>query len=508
MNCTDKVRRLGLGFAGAAMLGMAGCALDPQLSPDATLSKQYETSPTLPNAVTLANSLRDQYARKVEDQILLDRTVGLLLIGAAGAAGGLAINSVSPDVILGLALGAGAGYTAATFLSSKPQQLIYAAGANAVQCALDAMHPMRIAYPRRDRLNELLRGSATTPSLRRQILSLQVLLAEFTAVSPPEVVRARAVAQQAKNLLSVAEEALAALDDAGGDLRTSLTSIQTQVTNAIITSSPNLATLAESLGKSLPSLGAKITGVTLPAPVSDKVTKSAGAEAKLVAPTETLESAVGEVETIVAAVRAKPATEKLKNCAVDLKQAGLTMRLEPAGEVPLDLTAAGSSTVTLGASGGVLPYRAAWLGRRPPSAQVDLKIESGLGLITVEAKKDAPAGSYVLLVQDSAQGRETSTIVIKSSAPQGSGKRAEASSTCPSDPEVAKVQKALIGKGVTTAQVDGKDQPLTEDGCLGPITTAAIRQFLKQQGVSDEDIAKIAKDAAKLLKSAKEALNV
>jgi hypothetical protein len=498
-----------IGIAVAAqMLTISGCALvEPRLSPDPSISKAYEDTPNLPNAVNLAQSLKAQYEAKVETHIYWERVAGLTLIGAAAIATDLAIRSVGSSAIIGLGVGAGAIYAGSNWLNSKPQLFIYAAGASALQCAMDAVQPLRLAYVRRDDLERLIK------KIEVSRMNLEAQLMAFTdSERPVEVLRARAAVQKEKNVVPVAREALGVLDGSAGELRSSVSSIQTQVTNAVAANSPSLQALVESLGKSLPSMGARIVGVSLPS-VPDKggATKSAGTQGQLVKPTVDLENDIVEVEAIIATVRAKPAEEKLKNCNVDLRQAGLAMKVLASGDI---IVQAGGTPTLFSVSGGVLPYRQpVWTGQQPPSDQVTVKIETGLGLVSIEAKKDAPAGGYVLDLFDSAQGRASVAVVIKGADPAKKVATADttAQAKCTSDPAIVKVQQGLLARKIEKVKVGGVEKSLTADGCMGPITEAAMRQFYKSQTTVDgKPIADdaIPKDPKQLLKEITDLLNV
>ncbi|MEJ1961111.1 MAG: hypothetical protein WDO56_05990 [Gammaproteobacteria bacterium] len=471
------------GVVVALAITLPGCALvEPRLGPDPTVEATYASAPTLPNAVAVAESLRGVYSKKVEHQIITERITGLALIGATAVAADLALRSVSKNDVLGLSLGAAALYTGTNFLVSKPQEFIYAAGANAVQCSLDAIHPLRVAHQKRNRLEALIKA------MDLSVRDLDSSLTVFDTLRAEPVLRARSLSQEVKNTLPVARDALNVLDNAGGELRSSVAAIQGQVTTAIITSSPSLEGLMESLGQSLPALGSRITGVALPVPPSPPAVKTSGDDAAvkkaLGKPTADLEALLVETQLIISAVEAKPSAEKLKACHVDLQEAGLTMNVVPSGDLTVQ---AGGSGATLSVSGGVLPYRqTTWIGPPPPADQVDLTTETGAGLITVKAKQGATAGRFTLLIRDAAQGRQTVNVILTAATAPTKGLAQNpppgvAAATCMPDAKVKDVQQKLIDKGIKTVKIDDKDQPLTADGCHGPITDAAMRQFFKSQ---------------------------
>lgn len=383
-----------------------------------------------------------------------------------------------PTEVLGLGLAGAALYTGGNWLFSKPQQMIYAAGASAVQCALDVTQPLQMA-------------DARLPSLRSDVAQIQGDAAELErllggrVVKTPGEISARAAIDRAKALLPAAQDLVGTLDGAAFALRSSLSAIQLQVTNAFLANSPNLQGLVEALGKSLPATGSKIIGVALPPMPKVSFTAGSPEENTLADKARALDALVGRVDKALAGVNLKPGDDKLKLCSVDLKQAGLAMKTVPAG--PMTVQPGAAATVVV--SGGVLPYRAEWIGSRPPEG-VALKIESGQGFITVEVKKDVKAGSYRLLVLDAGQGRESIDVVVAgtgtASSPASPDNKATAAAA--PDPKLRKVQQALIDKGLTTVRVDGKDEKLVADGRMGKISVAAMQQYMKNEGAKDDAI--------------------
>jgi hypothetical protein len=468
------------------LLPVAGCVsvMHPNLGPAPDKLSAYDASPTLANAVAVGTSMRDRYSEKIESQIAWERGIGVGLIGVTGVAADLAMRGVGKSEVLGLGLAGAALYTGGNWLFSKPQQMIYAAGASAVQCALDVTQPLQMA-------------DARLPSLRSDVAQIQGDAAELErllggrVVKTPGEISARAAIDRAKALLPAAQDLVGTLDGAAFALRSSLSAIQLQVTNAFLANSPNLQGLVEALGKSLPATGSKIIGVALPPMPKVSFTAGSPEENTLADKARALDALVGRVDRALAGVNLKPGDDKLKLCSVDLKQAGLAMKTVPAG--PMTVQPGAAATVVV--SGGVLPYRAEWIGSRPPEV-VALKIESGQGFITVEVKKDVKAGSYRLLVLDAGQGRESIDVVVAGSG-AGSSPASPASPTsldnkataaAAPDPTLRKVQQALIDKGLTTVRVDGKDEKLVADGRMGKISVAAMQQYMRNEGAKDDAI--------------------
>ena len=474
-------------FAASCLLGLwvlslSGCVLVPALEPDKAQVAAYSEQPTLPNAIKVAESLRNNYSTEVKDQIITERVTALALIAAATVAADMSIRQVSKNDVLGLTLGSGAVYTATNFMVNKPQQYIYAAGANAVQCALDVVHPLRVANEKRGRLETLIKE--IDAGMRDVSSSLDKFKnGEGKDPNEAEVARGRAAAEEARNLIPVATEALTVLDNSGGDLYSAVGRIQGEVEHAISENTPNLQSLMQQLGSALPALGSQITGVALPAS-SQKGdnTKSAADEDALKAALvliKDLEAKLAETRLIIALVEAKPSTEKLKTCSLDLQQAGLTMKVTPSGA----LTVTAGQVATVSIKSGVLPYRrATWVGNGPAADKVELTTETGAGVVEIKTKADTPADTYVMLLQDSAQGHETVNVTIRESTVTEKNPPKEEEKKCTEDANLKKIQDVLVNKkGIKTVTVDGKDQEVLVDGCSGPRTDAAMRKYYKSQ---------------------------
>ncbi|NMQ29790.1 hypothetical protein E4Q23_19700 [Candidatus Accumulibacter phosphatis] len=482
-------------------LALTACAtvIQPNLGPDIIARQAYDAAPTLSNAIALGTSMRDRYLDKIESQVAWERGVGVGLIGAATIAADLAIRGVGSSEVLGLGLAGAALYTGNNWLFSKPQQMIYAAGASAVQCALDVMQPWQLA-------------NASRPDLRANVARIALATAEIENVlatrtgrppTPAETI-ARSAVERAHAVLPPAKELLNAFDGAAVALRSSLMAIQFQVTNAYLANSPSIQGLVDQLGKSLPATGSKIIGVSLPSVAESKNTSAVGGQDELAGKAKVLNALVSAVAESIVTVDIHPNEDKLKLCNVDLRQAGLAMKHSPPGA--LAVQPGGAATVVV--SGGVLPYRAEWIGTRPPDG-VALKIESGQGFVTVEARAGTKPGKYQLLVLDAGPSRDAIEVAIgdgggATPSPASPVVKPVSSASAPKT-RVQKVQQALIAQGIKTVNVDGKDQPLTVDGRMGKVTVEAMRKFFHDQGAKDNQIPT---DTTQLLKETADTLNI
>jgi len=486
----SSVRRLPMVLAALALAG-CGTVIQPNLGPDTAKRDAYDATPTLPNAIAVGISMRDRYLDKIDGQIAWERGIGVGLIGATTIAADMAMRGVGRSEVLGLGLAGAALYTSSNWLFSKPQQLIYAAGASAVQCALDVTQPWHMAEAARPDLR------AEVAQIRQGVTEIDQILAKRSGTPSPAEQAARAAVQRARELLPKTTEWFQAIDGAGAALRSSLMAIQLQVTDAYLANSPNLPGLVEQLGKSLPATGSKIVGVPL-APATVKTSAVKGQD-ELERKAEALDSLVTSVDRSLSSIDLTPDPARLKLCKVDLRQVGLALQHTPAGA----LAVRPGSAATVVVSGGALPYRAEWIGTRPPDS-VALKIETGQGFVTVDAKPGTPSNKYKLLVLDAGAGRDMIDVVIGDgggaapSSPAPVVARTAGTASAP-DPTVRKVQQRLMAEGITSVSIGGVSQPLSVDGRTGPVTFEAIRAYFRKQGSQENQIPK---DNGKLLKDA------
>ena len=476
------------------------------------MQQAYDRQPTLPNAVLLAASLRDGYSAQVSDSILLDRSTALLLITAAGIATGLGSATSTHSAVLGLTLGGAAGYTAETYINSKPQQIIYAAGANAVQCAIDATQPLQIAYGERAKLADLLQ------TLRGQIGDLEVEISRSgPAVSSPDIERGKANLTNANALYSAGNVSLETLDKAGGALSQSVMAIKVQVGMALATSTPNLQSLASGLSASLPSLANQLGGAPAAQALPKKPTGEQAANFDPAA-NRKIEATITALSALLDRIHAAPATDVLKNCGVDTQKLGLAMRVAPSGAVTAEISdASPSKNVGLQVSGGAIPYSYIWLAEQPDPSVVKVSFDSGNGLAIVTVGSGTAAGDYVLQFSDAAGVKTSATLHVVSSVTakdkQGAGAAgaAPAAPKCKEDADVKQTQTFLLAqKGADGAalyakvQVGGASKTLIADGCMGPTTRSAAGQYLEAQkvdtaGLSDQQLVKSVLDIEKAL---------
>lgn len=452
-----------LSSAFLVLLGCSSLLPSPQADPQTVAT--FNIARTLPNAVAVAESLRTKYLERAGAQRREERVAGLALVGMGVVAADLALRGVGTNEALGLGL-AGAGlYTANGWVNMRTDRAIYVEGAAALQCALLATQSLQTAYTRRGDLNTNIGVLQTqSASLDRQL--------EAFAASSSAVLRARNASNRAKALIPVARAALAQLDQAGGNLYSVVGKVEVEVERALQTAAPDFNLLVASLINQKLLAPYSFTG-TVEATADD--TKLVGA---LNSATSNLEVVITDTQNIVDLVNTTPSAAELQHCSVDVTAAGIAMKVEPSA-----LIVAAETTGVVLASGGVPGYSVSWFGAAPPTDQVTVKAELN-GVISIEAKSTAQAGTYSLLVVDSAKGRTTLLVTL---APKGTSapapvqrqQNADASS-CVSIPRVKVVQAALIKRGTTSVTIDGTETTVLEDGCEGPITDTAMTKYLQE----------------------------
>lgn len=462
-----SAKRIPAFLLSSAFLVLLGCSsLSPSPQADPQTVATFNTARTLPNAVAVAESLRTKYLERAGAQRREERVAGLAMVGMGLVAADLALRGVGTNEALGLGL-AGAGlYTANGWVNTRTDRAIYVEGAAALQCALLATQSLQSAYTRRGDLN------TNIGSLQTQSADLDRQLIAFTGSDSSAVLRARNASGRAKALIPVARAALAQLDQAGSNLYAVVGKVEVEVERALQTAAPDFNLLVASLINQKLLAPYSFTG-TVEATADNKELVAA-----LEAATSNLEVVITDTQNIVDLVNTTPSAAELQRCSVDVTAAGIAMKVEPSA-----LIVAAETTGIALASGGVPGYSVSWFGTAPPTDQVTVKAELN-GVISIEAKSTAQAGTYSLLVVDSAKGRATLLVTLApkgtpAPAPVQRQQNADASS-CPSIPRVKAVQAALIKRGTTSVTIDGTEKTVLEDGCEGPITDAAMTKYLQE----------------------------
>ena len=520
MRWTNMIPRsvAAIAWAGIFALLTACTTVDPAVNVDISTvdESNFQTPTTLPKAVAYAEAVRAAYKQRIADQILLQNSVGVGLIGVSTALAGLGIHGVTDELFVALGLAGAGAYTSAQFLASKLQQHIYEAGADAISCSIGAMAPRRASYAYLTELKGLVEGAPQTAvgSLRQDLEQLESVITRLGNIQKIREVQAFVDAEAALALGKAAEvrgrDAIREMETSGGDLLAAVRGIEGKVGRAIIDARPDLSDLKASLGKGIPTAAGQITGrpgLFAPKKVTGKAALEEADQRALDALKPTVEAVVAKarrINVIADKVGERPSAEALQDCEFDVRGAGLTFTLAPSGEVAVDVTQ-GKEILTINASGGVPPYNAGWLGRTPSQGIVLDVTDSGRGVITITVEKGASAGKFEMLVTDAANGSGTVTIAVASTTETTTTTSSTATSAAEEDPIVKKIQQALVDDGITIVDVGGTDRQLTVDGAWGEITEAAVKLFLTASGILEVDLPT---DEAGLIAMAKDLLNI
>ena len=119
------------------------CALfDPYVEPEAGLCLNSAENPTLAEAVTCAESWKDEYRGALSTQANTNSYVGVSLIVLSAAALGMGITGGHQDSIAWIGVTGAAAYGATNWLTSKPRERAYIAGLKAMSCASGVVQPL------------------------------------------------------------------------------------------------------------------------------------------------------------------------------------------------------------------------------------------------------------------------------------------------------------------------------------------------------------------------------
>lgn len=476
------LRRAALAPVLVACMATAGCSLvDPYVDPAPEIIQAYDDRPSLDNAVKYAESQRKAYLAAISDQAILSNSVALSLVPMAGFAAWYGITAQYPQTILALALIGAGTYISTDYLVSKPRQLVYAAGADAITCTLGAIAPLQVALERvKPEHNGDLTLSGRLLALKNSLDNLRNQLAVVEKAGlgdAPEVAAARRTLADGQATLRQGMDADAILAAAGQTLYNAVQHIRDLVTKALIETQPNLAALAGSLASALPVRAGQIA--TLPAPLPPKVTTTTGLadlsrsgiaamEAKLEELRQEVEQKALDIGLVIALVSQRPSDAMLKACGVGIESAGVTFVVNPT-KIELNVPTS-EQTVSLVISGGKPPYGAEWVGLTPAIAPDLTYSADGTGIVRLKIPAKTAAGRYQLRVHDGTNGESIATVdILAASTEQSGGQAAESTPRALGDPLVARIQRGLAARG--------KD-PGTIDGQWGDKTTGAVQEFL------------------------------
>ncbi len=458
----------------------------------------YRATPNLDNALKYAYAQREQYYEGIVDQTLLSTRNGAILITLAGIGAFYSATSASEDVIIGIATASGALFAGSNYLKSRPVQLVYAAGADALTCGIRIIEPY--SYLKAELTD------ATLEEIQRSIDDADRLILALSAdvSSATEAAQMQSLRDEASALLDEAIIAKLFKENAAVRMHAFIEQTRNAVNSAVVESEPDLASLANGLASSLPELGKTITGLKFGVvpPEGDQVISEGTSligelRNKYKGVKLSLESGISRLRLYLRQVNALP-NDDVDSCLTDIAAAGVLFTVEPSGPVTLSTTP-GANTLILNVIGGNLPYTASWTGLPPGDVSRDIRYEGNVATMTLTAGAAAKPGEYTLTVRDQHLRRKTVTVRVTDKAqaqPEGGNASQPSGGTpeggqqpiaqpCANSSNVREVQEKLRRAGVTNVTVDGTQREVATDGCYGPITEAAIRRLVTEQGEPD-----------------------
>ena len=412
-----------------------GCSLiNPHVQFD--LSKKNEPV-TVKSALQYADGAIDKYKSAIGDQSTLTSVTGLTLIPLGAAALAVSIVGLGTNVITALGVGGAAGIGVSSWLSSKPRQLVYAAGIEAMTCAKDAIQPFNLAE---DTLNTLF---SDVKDLNASIASVETSIADieaYAATNPQEAELAISVKQSVTRARSLVDEARAAyqsgstlnikLARAGHFLISAVDSIGAKVDVELTKTEPNVASIAGAIGglaemahqiERLPGGATTIQGMAGGPPAAPKVGLAIGKPnlsdllRVLINDANALSQKTRSVSAVVNSIGSADLQPTLKRCSVDVV-ATISLQVQPPGGLEFDESTPSTKRVIV--SGGKPPYFAYFLATNVPGLVPPQN--AGTSLIEITKTNQAtPTGQYQLYITDTAGNNTTVNITItkKSSGP-------------------------------------------------------------------------------------------
>jgi len=408
------VRRFlrGIAIATSATTLSACAVLQPYKHGD---EGAFRANPSLANAVEFAENTRDHYEKAIDQNTLVNRTTGVLLIGAGTAATFLGIRGGRTGQITALGVSGAGLFGVNSLLYDRPRLGVYVAGMRAIGCSLGAFAPARA------RLAPGFEQSYSANITQRNVV---VSLLESAPGNRTDVTQqARRAVKESDRVISLARQTIEQGRLAGLRLYENVQQIHANVSAALLASEPDLSALVNSLATVLPQRAQAITGVEInPESQDDRTdggrrqsiddTKEANVEAeKLMKETKKLERLND------AFFRAQSSLEELVPAAADLTAcadfaAPLPFRVLPAPT--LELTTGTTAGVLV--SGGRPPYRAAWVGTVPANLPITEEAAGSRVSFKIDGAKAKVGGPYKLILDDSS-GQTATVLVTVQKAP-------------------------------------------------------------------------------------------
>lgn len=501
-----------------AIFALSGCVGPVQVEVPATekVNPIFNAPPTIPQALTYADTIRTAYRSRVSDQILAETALGLGSIAAITGLGAIAILGGSEDLAYGLAAGTAGGVAAAGLFSSVRDQFIYASGAVSIRCAMDLVVPLQAAdaVGAKTVLEDAIIGQdgwqnadiATFPSLAPMnvlVRQTSLKLAEVESVvaivdasaTTPNIERASQAIANAENAMIRARAALMRFYTVGGDLIGFVDAVQGKVDQELISNRPDLGAFVASLSAQLPGTAVR-PGLAPQLPPSGKrviETDVQGGE-ELQDLAAILERRTAVLEGAIALVEAVPTENLTEQCNFDPSSVEGSLALDPSTPVTA-VVVNGPQQLSLTVLGGRPPYRFRWYGQSPPAGDSGVKVdlETGSGALDITVAQGLQSGEFAFRISDTTGDAIYSSLVIQGAAaapaaPVGDEEKSgcDAVPESPQKDRIRRIQDDLVKgdfkDGVVILMEDGTPETklLVVDCQIGEITRTALQQSLIQ----------------------------
>ncbi len=517
----NKPRNIGAFIAPILAISLISCksTIDPYLYAKTSANKHYDLSKyggnlRLKTAIRFAIDQKELYHNALSHQAILNAGIGLALIPITAVASYLGLRNTgrgARDAIAALGISGAGIYAAGSYFRSRPRELVYLAGAAAIDCVLATMEPITSesenvpifrAYLFGGPLDPGNKNSPVSSSLPALIskMEVQILRVEelysgrqtaLTTIARQQVGRARTIWKDA-----LATDA--AFRAAPDRIARSVQRIRTEVDKAVATTLPDFAALAATLAKSIPTSAAQITGVDLGTPKITKIVipdtgiRNAGprqgkrladqrriASSRLQSVLSELENSLVFLDRAISAVAKKPDLEILKGCGVDIAKAGLTFAVTPSPDAVFNVGSA-DVTQTLILSGGKVPYSWTWEGLQPPAAAKIVVSNvtyapNATGAVMVTVPKGTSASEYILRFSHGAEGTRRVRIVVANAGKTPTRTTSNNNTNTTEQKIIKSVQKLIMDFGYKY-KLDGKEINISITGKFDNITKSALLQ--------------------------------
>lgn len=397
----------------------------PRVAAQAQLAVTAGPASTMQAGIIYADRAIAAYQKGISQQSILTNVMALTLIPLAAAGLAMGIEGANAVSIAALGLSGAAIYGTGSFLSSKPRQLVYAAGVKAIVCAKEATLPLNLSgadfVDFKTSTEKLIDDSSKLEEMireTRQAVTNVNNMGGMIAGAEESIKNAQESLDKAAEVVSAAEKLKREIGHANQALIFAVDKIAAEIDAAILTTLPNVQAISGIIGglaqisgqfTSAPEVGKPKAEPSLSfegMAAGDTGAKSEQGEValeklkKLQDATRSLQRLTVKVNGFILSVAETQPSQALKQCAVDPVPTGIFVR--PTGPVRLRENVIKSIVVR----GGKPPYFA-------ESDTLQVKRSSPMGNIFIIGAKGVKPGEYILQVFDSAEHDEPVSVIVE-----------------------------------------------------------------------------------------------